>query len=252
MGGVFAGERVVFRGLDLFHDLGDVRWMELYLYGITGRRFSEKQVLLFESMWSIGTSYPDPRIWNNRIASLAGTTRSTATLGISAATAISEAKLFGRQPDIRAIDFLLRARKAVADGVSSLEEVILDEMQKNRGIAGFRRPLTNADERIAPILAVARKLGYAHGAHLQLAFGIERWLLEKRYRLKMNAAAFGAALAADQGLSAREYYLFQTPSFIGGMLPCYIEASERPEGSFLPLRCTRIEYSGKAPRQWEK
>ncbi len=251
MGGVLAGERVVFRGIDLFHGLRDIRWMELFLYGITGRRFDEKQVMLFESIWSFGTSYPDPRIWNNRIASLAGTTRSTATLGISAATAVSEARIYGRYPDIRAIDFLIRAKKAVEVG-AKLEDVILEEMKKHRGIAGYRRPLTNSDERIAPGLAVARKLGYEDGVHLRLAFEIENWLLEHRYRLRMNAAALAAALAADQGLSAREYYLFQVPSFMAGMMPCYIEAAERPEGSFLPLRCTRIEYIGTGFRKWGK
>ncbi|HFD13290.1 MAG TPA: hypothetical protein ENJ32_12610, partial [Crenotrichaceae bacterium] len=116
LGAWFPGERVVLRGKDLFHELGDYSWMGLLLYGITGREFNEKQIRLFEGMWTISTSYPDPRLWNNRVAALAGTTRSTSVLGISAATAVSEASIYGRRPDIRTIDFLYRAKKQLSSG----------------------------------------------------------------------------------------------------------------------------------------
>ena len=101
--------KVIFRGKDLFRDLNNLPWMGLLLYGITGRIPDDKQIRLFEGIWTLCTSYPDPRIWNNRVAALAGTVRSTAALGISAATAVSEASLYGRRPDIRAVDFLYQA-----------------------------------------------------------------------------------------------------------------------------------------------
>ena len=77
MGGWFPGERVVYRGQDLHVDLKDMSWMELYVYGITGRRFDEKQLKILNAIWA-NTSYPEPRLWNNRVAALAGTARSTA------------------------------------------------------------------------------------------------------------------------------------------------------------------------------
>lgn len=249
MGMVFPGKRVVFRGKDLFHELKDIRWMELLLFGITGRRFDEKQIRLFESIWSLGTSYPDPRIWNNRVASLAGTVRSTATLGLSAAISISEATVYGRRPDVRAIDFLFRTRRSLEAG-ATLPDIIRDELRKYRGIAGYARPFVNDDERILPVTHLAERLGYGDGAYLRIAYEVEKTLLNLRYRIKMNAAALGAALAADQGLSGYEYYLFLTPAFIGGMFPCYIEAAEKDEGTFLPLSCNRIEYLGKESRRW--
>ena len=52
MGAFFPGERVVFRGQDLHHDLADLSWMELYLYGITGRRFSEAQLQVLNAIWT--------------------------------------------------------------------------------------------------------------------------------------------------------------------------------------------------------
>ncbi len=250
MGLVFPGERVVFRGKDLFHDLKDMRWMELLLFGITGRRFDEKQISLFEGMWTLCTSYPDPRIWNNRVASLAGTSRSTCTLGISAAISVSEAKIYGRGPDIRAIDFLIRTKKLMDQG-ESLSELLLYEINKFRGISGFSRPIVSSDERITPLLDHARKLGFDSGYFVDLVFNIEQNLQKLRYRMKMNIAMLGAALAADQGLSVREYYYFLIPAFIGGMFPCYLEAHENPEGVFLPLSCHRILYEGKDKRTWE-
>ena len=101
VGGCFMGSHVVFRGKDLHAELGDASWLDLYLFGITGRRFSSAQLRLLEAMW-VYTSYPDARIWNNRVAALAGSARSTGNLAISAALAASEAAIFGRGIDLRA------------------------------------------------------------------------------------------------------------------------------------------------------
>ena len=84
LGAWFPGERVVFRGMDLFSDLKDMPWMGLLLFGITGRIFNKSQIQLFEAIWTISVSFPDPRLWNNCIAALAGSARSTAHLGVSA------------------------------------------------------------------------------------------------------------------------------------------------------------------------
>src|SRR5919108_6452472 len=81
IGAYFPGERVVFRGKDLFHDLKDLSWMALLLYGITGRIPDERQVRLFNGFWTLCTSYPEPRIWNNRVAALAGNVKKQGTLG---------------------------------------------------------------------------------------------------------------------------------------------------------------------------
>src|SRR3569832_585409 len=105
MGAFFPGKRGVFRGKDLFTELGHLSWMLIYLYVFPVRIFSEAQGKLVEVMWLFCTSYPDPRLWNNRIGSLAGTTHTTSNLGISAAIAVSEASIYGRSPEIRANNF---------------------------------------------------------------------------------------------------------------------------------------------------
>jgi hypothetical protein len=249
MGLVFPGERVVIRGKDLFHELHDMRWMDFFLFGITGRRFDDKQIRLFEGMWVLCTSYPDPRIWNNRIAALAGTARSTSALGVSAAISISEAQIYGFKPIVGAYDFLVQTNQRISSG-EDLEHIIITEIKRLRVIPGYARPFGDADERVIPLLDLADRLGLSNGEHTRLAFEIDEFFRSRRYRLRINIAALAAALAADQGLSSFEYNQYVLPCFIGGMVPCYIDTHNRPEGSFLPLSCHRISYEGKPNRKW--
>ena len=59
------------------------------------------------------SSFPDPRIWPNRVAALVGTVRSTVNLGISSATAVSEATIYGEKAIVMATNFILNAMKWV-------------------------------------------------------------------------------------------------------------------------------------------
>jgi hypothetical protein len=251
MGACFIGSHVMFRGKDLHAELGEASWLELYLFGITGRRFSKPQLRLLEAIWSY-TSYPDARIWNNRVAALAGSARSTGNLAVSAALSVSEATIYGRGIDVRASDFLIRTRAELAAG-GELGPWVRRELSERRSLAGYGRPISNRpDERLAPILSLARSLGLADGPHLQLAHAIERFLLDSRLRMRMNYAAIIAGLTADMGLSAREHYLYLYPAFLAGMLPCYIEAAERPAGTLLPLPCDGVAYQGTPKRRWHR
>lgn len=249
MGACFVGSRAVFRGRDLHAELKDMDWVELYIFGITGRRFAPEQLRLMHAIWTY-TSYPDARIWNNRVAGLAGSARSTGTLGIAAALAVSEASIYGRGIDLRAIDFLIRVKKHLDSG-GSLAVRVEEELKARRSIAGYGRPIAAADERIEPIMALARALGLADGAYVRLAFAVEEALTAGRWRQRLNYGGLAAALAADLGLTPREYYLFLFPAFLAGMAPCYIEAEQRPEGSLFPLACSHILYEGQAKRPWQ-
>ena len=61
IGAFFPGERVVFRGKDLFTALKDLDWLELYTYSITGRRYTPQQIRVLHVMWT-HNSYPDARM----------------------------------------------------------------------------------------------------------------------------------------------------------------------------------------------
>jgi citrate synthase len=265
MGASFPGERVVFRGKDLFHDLKDLSWMALLLYGITGRIPDEKQVRLFNGIWMLCTSYPEPRIWNNRVAALAGMSRSTGTLGVSAAIAVSEAIIYGHRPLMAAMDFLLHIKNRLGSG-TDLHQLLNEQFDKakasNRGrpgsgknrqiamIPGYGRPVTHKDERIQPLMQLAKELGYADGPIVRLAFQVEQALLQSGRNLHINVAALMAALAADQGLTPRQFYYYVILCFTAGIIPCAIDASRQPAGTFFPLRCNCIQYEGNPRRLW--
>jgi hypothetical protein len=247
MGAAFIGSHAVFRGHNLHADLRKMDWVELYLFGITGRRFNGAQLELLHGML-VYTSYPDARIWNNRVAALAGSARSTPALGITAAMAVSEAGIYGGQPGVRAIDFLLRAGRHMAAG-GELAALV----QAEGKVYGFGRPTPElGDERLPWLLTLAQRLGLGNGPHLQLALEVERILIAKNARLRMNYAAMTAALCADMGFSVDEFHLFRVPLFMAGMPPGYIEAREKPEGSLFPIPCRDIEYGGKARRSWDE
>ncbi|MDD2700724.1 MAG: hypothetical protein PHH36_05740 [Sideroxydans sp.] len=249
MGTFYPGSHVIFRGHDLHTELQDMDWVELYVFGITNRRFSKEQLRLMHSIWTY-TSYPDVRLWNNRVAALAGSSRSTGNLGVSAALAVSEASIYGRGIDMRAIDFLIRTRQQLADGCL-LTDCIKQELDAHRSIAGYGRPLVNGDERNQHILTLAHSLGLDQGPYLRLAMSVEQTLYSGRWRMKMNYAGVVAALVADLGFSPREYYLFLFPAFLAGMQPCYIEAADRPEGTLYPIPCIDVTYEGESHRPWK-
>ena len=248
MGTFYPGKNVIFRGQDLHADLKNMDWLELYVFGITGRRFTAPQLKLMHAIWTY-TSYPDVRLWNNRVAALAGSARSTGAMGVAAALAVSEASIYGGGVLARAIDFFIRTARRI-DAGEALSECLREELDAHRSIGGYGRPIINGDERIEPMMDLAREQGLAGGRHLKLAFEVEEALLTGRWRMKMNYAALVAALGADLGLSQQEFYLFMFPVFLAGMQPCYIEATEQQEGTLYPSRCTDILYDGPQRRPW--
>lgn len=250
MGACFPGERAVFRGQDLHRDLSHSDWVDLFVFSITGRQHTPEQIKLLHAIW-VNTSYPDARLWNNRVAALAGTTRSSGNLALSAALATSEAAIYGRQIDLAAADFFVRAERARSNG-AVLSDIVRTELKHNRCIGGYGRPVARnaADERNAVVVGIAEQLGLAGGKYLRLAHSVEKILLQGRWRMRMNYAGLAAALALDQGLLPLEYYLFLFPAFLAGVPPCYLEALEKPPQSTFITPCSALSYHGPAKRDW--
>lgn len=248
MGKAFLTERVVLRGKDLHHELGDRSWKEVFLYAITGREFSTEQVRFLNFMW-VASSYPDPGIWPNQAAALGGTARTTASLAMIAGLSISEAKIYGRRPERKILDFFLRAG-AAEDAGTTIEEFIDKELTERKLIAGYGRPLARLDERIPHTLTLAEELGLNGGRYFKMALRVYQYLNDKR-GLAMNIAALNTAIVADMGFTPEEYQIFLTVVFVTGIAPSYRDAKSKPEGSFFPMRCENLMYSGPGPRSWE-
>ena len=252
MGGAVLGqERVVVRGKDLFTELDKYSWQQFLLFMITGRKFDTKWVECLERLLAICINYPDPRIWNNRVAALAGTVGSTATLATSAGMAATEAKIFGGQSNLSASQFIHSALLSVQAG-EDLEQIVRAELKKNRAVSGYGRPVLKRDERIIHAERVLREFDIAHGAHAQLACQVEQILMTGRWHYQMNINGLMAAVTADFGLSAEEYYLWLVNGYNAGIVACFIDAKQKPAGALFPLRCTRINYNGAGERVWVK
>lgn len=264
-GACFPGSRVVFRGKDLHRsDLMELDYMGLSAFSISGLMLSKAQQSVLNSIFTI-TSYPDARLWDNRIAALAGTTRSTASMAISASITCSEAIIFGRQPMLHAADFLVRARNAMSKG-KTLHEIVAAELKLNKHLGGYGRPVATLqqDERILilkqKMLDVgidpmnpnadpdpARPLSY-----FALALEIEKILQAMGYRLTINYAGIMVAPPLDFGFTPEQCGLFLISCFQASKYPCYVEALERPPGASFLLRCSKINYTGKQVRNWDQ
>lgn len=248
VGACWPGERAVFRGHDMHTELTGIDWMELFVFGITGRRFTTEQVKLLHGIWAT-TGYPDARLWNNRVGALAATARSSSVLGLAAGIAVSDAGIYGGGPGIRAIDFFLRAGQATQAG-TAIRDFVFRELESRR-ILGYGRPIDSTDERLPPLIGLVESLGLENGRHYRLAFAVEKILVgEYKPFLKMTYAALTAALAADMGFTPRQYQLFNSLKFVAGIPPCIVEAAQKPAGAVFPHRCSDIAYTGVAPRTW--
>lgn len=247
VGACYPGSHAIFRGHDLHAELKEMDWVELYVFGITGRRFSKGHIRLLHAIW-VYTSYPDARLWNNRVAALATSARSSSNLGMAAAIALSEATVYGGRAGLQSMQFLMNARAAVDSG-TELPAFVQQELNERR-IYGYGRPIHSTDERIPWMMALVEELGFTQGVHLVLAFEVEKILLPQFPQLRMNYAALHAALIADLGLSLREYQLLRVPTFMAGMVPCAVEAAEKPQGALFPTPCVDVAYEGVGKRAW--
>ncbi|MBI3230648.1 MAG: citryl-CoA lyase, partial [Burkholderiales bacterium] len=208
MGACFPGKRAVFRGQDLHSTFRNANWFDFCVYSITGRHLTEPELNVLQGIW-VYTSYPDVRLWNNRVASLAASARSTGAQGLAAGIACSEAAIFGKQPDMAICDFLFRAQKRVAAG-ECLEDLIREEMKNHKVIMGYGRPMAAVyvDERIPVTFELMKSEGVEMGPHMLLALEIEKQLEKILGRpLPMAYSTPVTAIPLDMGFSVREVYL---------------------------------------------
>ncbi len=249
VGAAYPGERAVFRGRDIHAEvMHDTTWMQLMAIGV-GLELSDDQAAFFDTFW-VNTSYPDARVWNNRVASLAGSTRSTSALALSAAGAVSEASIYGRRIDWRAISFLQRTMGGVQAG-RAIGECVDEHLRTQGKLAGYGRPLHNGDERVPAMLAEARKYGFHDGPYVRLAFEVEDYLVGTGKPLRINASALICAFASDFGMTPRQLTMMIYPIFLAGMTPCYLEALEKPIGAVFAARVDQVSYTGVEARSWE-
>ena len=248
VGALSPGERVIFRGRVLHQDMRDWSWLKLWAFSITGRELADPALKLLNAMW-VYTSFPDVRLWNNRVAALASSARSTPISALAASVAVEESYVFGAGPELECSRFLVRALAQEARGLS-LQDIIDAEIRDNGRVAGYGRPLTAQDERMQPLLAAARAQALDQGPHLALMNRLAQAFESRKNALKPNYAALICALGADLGFSAEQFVLFLGLLLTAGTPPCQLEWAEQPENAFMRTALSQVNYVGPEERNW--
>lgn len=261
-GNWFPGERIVLHGVDVLASMTGKSWMEVILLAITGKIPERRAAEFLDAVLALSGSIPDPRLWNNRIAALAGIARSTPALGMSAGMAASDAMIFGFQPMMGAHNLMLEVANQLAGG-ADLDTIIRARLAfdpvgrpgagKHRSLAifpGYGRPVATGDERIPAIMELVHQYGHGDGRFVTLAFQIETGLQQQGLPLRLNTGGLIAAICADQGMSALQLYYYVSHCFYVSLAACNADALRHDIGSFFPLRCAQIEYQGVAERKW--
>lgn len=250
-GAVSLGGQVQFRDKSLHGELLESNYIALLAYGVTGRYPSPEETAVIQGLF-VATSYPEWRIWNNRIAALAGTVRSSPGLALGAAIAVSEAALYGGGPHVRLYDYLTQVRARLEAG-ELLADIVAKSVASGERLAGFGRPVApdKVDERIAPLKELWDRRGPEKSYFVPLVFDIEVELVKRcRSPIRMNAASVYVSTLMDLGFSREEVSTLLSAVFLAGMNPCYMAASAGPENDLCSMNLDQLTYEGPAPRKW--
>lgn len=244
-GGWKPGHGVYCHGYQLLDELVvNHSYMQIVILNATGKMVSAELGRWMEAILGC-MSWPDPRIWCNHIGALAGETQASVSAATVAGTLAGDSRAYAQGALIKGMDFIRAARKRQLDGLNA-DAIADEEVRANRGkpnIMGFARPLAKGDERVVALEKLTDKLGFKKGPHLQLAYDIEAALF-RRFGESMNIVGYMSGFLADHGFTAEEVYRIYAVSVASGVNACYVEYADRPQHTFLPLRCDDIEYVG--------
>jgi citrate synthase len=248
-GGWVVGKGIFNHGYSMMDDLvGKSSYMQVLVLNATGR-LPERAVADWFDAIHICLSWPDPRIWCNQVGALGGTMRASVVASTTAGVLAADAKAYGIKPLVPGVRFIQTALHDFKRGLS-VDEIIRNECAKFRGkpnIMGYARPLAKGDERIVAMERVQKSLGLPIGPHQQLAEKIEQILLND-FDESMNINGYMSAFLSDLGYTAEEVYRIFAVLVTSGVTACYADTRDKVPDTFLPLRCTDIEYTGKLPR----
>lgn len=237
-------------GYHLQQDLvQNASWMQCMLLSVTGKLYPQNVASFVEALFVV-TGYPDPRLWCNRVAALAGSSQCTAAASIATSISSAEGVVYGGQAIYKAAVFLHKAHVHLYEnGENDLKLFLDDALSRKKTIFGFGRPLTRVEERIPPIREKAISLNLCEGNHCLIANEIESCLQAQSKQIILNYGGYVAAWLLDLGFTSVQIYHIQTLLFYNGIIPCYIEAFENEPGTFLPIACEDILYEGLQERE---
>jgi len=248
-GGWFPGKGVFTHGYSMLEELiGEKSYFQLLILNATGKMVEKPLADWVEAIYGC-LSWPDPRIWCNQIGALAGAARTSVVAATAIGSMATDSRSYGVLPLIEGVSFIQSALAKHKSGMSA-SEIILEITKANRGkpyVVGYIRPIAKGDERLETMERVSKKLGFAIGKHLALAYEIEKVLMEE-FDEGMNINGYVSAFLSDQGFEPQEIYQLFSMLVSSGVTACYLDTLNQPANTFLPLRCDDIDYQGAVYR----
>lgn len=250
-GGWRIGVGVESHGYDLINELvGHFSYMQVVVLNATGNMPSKSLADWIEAM-HICLSWPDSRIWCNRIGALGGAVGASPISSVCSGTMAADSRVYGISPIVDGVKFIQRARHEIELRNITVEKFVDSEVEKigdKPYLMGYARPVAKGDERISAMERVSNELGFKAGPHLTLAYKIEQ-VLAKRFDETMNINGYGSAFMADQNMSPVEIYRIFSVMVASGVAACFVDNADNERGLFAPMRVTDIRYEGRVARQ---
>ena len=253
-GGWRIGEAVYCHGYSIMDDLvGNISYMQMVILNITGKLPPRRLADWFEAR-QICMSWPDPRIWCNHVAALAGTLRTSSVAATTAGVLASDSRAYGGpRTIIEGMSFIQQALKNCQNGMTAYD-LVQQACARHGGkpaIMGYARPIAKGDERIKAMERVRLELGFSIGPHLALAKEIEQVLIEEHDE-GMNINGYVSAFLSDEGFTGEEVNRISSVLVASGVTACYVDTMKRPAETFNALRCEDVIYEGPGPRKVPK
>lgn len=241
-GGWKIGEAVYNHGYSMMDELvGEVSFFQLLLLNITGKIPSKNLADWLEGCF-ICLSWPDSRIWCNQMAALAGSAGTKPVAAVSAGIMASDSLLYGPGVIPHCMNFITESVDAKQQGFE-LKTIVEQQLNRTKTVPGYARPIAKGDERVIAMREVSKQLGFTPGTHELLAEEISDYLADT-IEESINFGGYMVAFLADQGITVDELTQISALWVSAGVQACYAEAIDRPAGSYLPLRCSDVIYTG--------
>lgn len=257
IGGWRPNEAVYNSGYSMLDDLvGSASFFQVLVLNCTGK-LPDKSLADWIEASFVCLSWPDPRVWCNKMGTLAGNMRCTPAAAVTAGVLSSDSRMYAAGALDNGTAFITSALAEKNAGISTkiIIERALNKSQRNASskpaIMGYARPIASGDERIPAMERVTKQLGFEIGPHLTLAYEIDK-ILRLEFDESMNILGYCVAFLSDQGLKKSEINTIFSTWVNSGVHACYTEAMRNPPESFLPMHCSDILYLGPSPREVPK
>jgi len=249
-GGWTVGKGIMTHGYSLLDDIhGKCSMFQVLIMNVTGRLPERRLADLVEGLF-ITLSWPDPRIWCNKVGVFNAMTRASAIAAITSGGLAGDSRLYGASTGHSIGPFFKKAYKHIIEQGESTEQFIEDHCYKAGQLVapGFARPLAKGDERIPAMRKLARELGFEVGANMRMVSDMETYLNSKEGE-GLNLSGFFSAFMLDQDYTMDEIMGIAALSVTGGIYAAYFEYINQSPNDFLPLRVEDIKYIGPESRK---